>query len=68
MFGQALKLRVTLSAGPRWPAYPSVELATGTYCYQLGYAQMTSPVNVAIYAFGAFMLFALAVGFFATPV
>jgi hypothetical protein len=29
---------------------------------------MTSPVNVAIYAIGAFMLFALAVGFFAAPV
>jgi hypothetical protein len=29
---------------------------------------MTSPVNVAIYAFGVFMLFALAVGFFAAPV
>jgi hypothetical protein len=29
---------------------------------------MISPVNVAIYAFGAFMLFALAVGFFAAPV
>jgi len=29
---------------------------------------MTSPVNVAIYAFGAFMLIALAIGFFAAPV
>jgi hypothetical protein len=66
--GQALKCRVTWSASPRWAAWPSVQLGTGTYCYQLGYAQMTSPVNVAIYAFGAFMLFALAVGFFAAPV
>ncbi len=39
-----------------------------TYYYQLGYFPMTSPVNVAIYAFGGFLLFALAVGFFATPV
>jgi hypothetical protein len=29
---------------------------------------MTNPVNIAIYAFGGFMLFALAIGFFATPV
>jgi hypothetical protein len=29
---------------------------------------MISPVNIAIYAFGGFMLFALAVGFFAAPV
>jgi hypothetical protein len=29
---------------------------------------MTNPVNIAIYAFGGFMLFALAVGFFAAPV
>jgi hypothetical protein len=29
---------------------------------------MTSPVNIAIYAFGTFMLFALAIGFFAAPV
>jgi hypothetical protein len=29
---------------------------------------MTSPLNVAIYAFGCFMLFALAIGFFAAPV
>jgi hypothetical protein len=28
---------------------------------------MTSPVNIAIYALGAMMLFSLAVGFFATP-
>jgi hypothetical protein len=28
---------------------------------------MTNPVNAAIYAFGGFMLFALAIGFFATP-
>jgi hypothetical protein len=28
---------------------------------------MISPVNIAIYAFGCFMLFALAIGFFATP-
>jgi hypothetical protein len=41
---------------------------TGTYCYQLGYFQMTSRLNVAIYAFGGFMLFALAIGFFAAPV
>jgi hypothetical protein len=29
---------------------------------------MTDPVNMAIYAFGGFMLFALAIGFFAAPV
>jgi hypothetical protein len=29
---------------------------------------MTSPVNIGIYAFGALMLFALAIGFFAAPV
>ena len=32
------------------------------------YLPMTSPVNAAIYAFGGFMLFALAIGFFAAPV
>jgi hypothetical protein len=29
---------------------------------------MTSPLNAAIYAFGGFMLLALAIGFFAAPV
>jgi hypothetical protein len=29
---------------------------------------MTDPVNMAIYAFGGFMLLALALGFFAAPV
>jgi hypothetical protein len=29
---------------------------------------MSSPLNVAIYAFGGFMLFALAIGFLAAPV
>jgi hypothetical protein len=29
---------------------------------------MTNPANAAIYAFGGFMLFALAIGFFAAPV
>jgi hypothetical protein len=29
---------------------------------------MINPLNVAIYAFGGFMLLALAVGFFAAPV
>jgi hypothetical protein len=29
---------------------------------------MANPVNAAIYAFGGFMLFALAIGFFAAPV
>jgi hypothetical protein len=29
---------------------------------------MTNPLNVAIYAFGGFMLLALAIGFFAAPV
>jgi hypothetical protein len=28
---------------------------------------MTNPVNVAIYAFGCFMLLALAIGFFGAP-
>jgi hypothetical protein len=29
---------------------------------------MTSPLNIAIYALGGFMLFALAIRFFAAPV
>jgi len=33
-----------------------------------GYFPMTRPANIAIYAFGGFMLFALAIGFFAAPV
>jgi hypothetical protein len=41
---------------------------TGTDCYQLDYFPMTSPLNAAIYAFGGFMLFALAIGFLAAPV
>jgi hypothetical protein len=41
---------------------------TGTDSYRLGYFPMTNPVNAAIYAFGGFMLFALAIGFFAAPV
>jgi hypothetical protein len=32
------------------------------------YLPMTNPVNAAIYAFGGFMLFAFAIGFFAAPV
>jgi hypothetical protein len=32
------------------------------------YFPMTNPVNAAIYAFGGFMLFALAIGFLAAPV
>jgi hypothetical protein len=40
---------------------------TGTYHYQSSYFPMTNPVNVAIYAFGGFMLLALAIGFFAAP-
>jgi len=47
---------------------PTVQPVIGTYCYQLGYFSMISPVNIAIYAFGGFMLFALAIGFFAAPV
>ena len=39
----------------------------GTYHYQPSYFPMTNPVNVAIYAFGGFMLLALAIGFFAAP-
>jgi hypothetical protein len=53
---------------PRRSAEREVQLAIGTFCYQFGYSPMTSPINVAIYAFGGFMLLALAVGFFATPV
>jgi hypothetical protein len=34
----------------------------------LGLGTMVDPVNVAIYTFGGFMLFALAIGFFAVPV
>jgi hypothetical protein len=33
-----------------------------------GVFPMTSPLNVAIYAFGGFMLLALAIGFFGAPV
>jgi hypothetical protein len=29
---------------------------------------MINPLNLALYAFGGFMLFALAIGFFAAPV
>jgi hypothetical protein len=29
---------------------------------------MVNPLNMAIYAFGGFMLFALAIGFFAAPI
>jgi hypothetical protein len=29
---------------------------------------MINPLNIAIYAFGVFMLFALAIGFLAAPV
>jgi hypothetical protein len=29
---------------------------------------MINPLNLALYAFGGFMLFALALGFFAAPV
>jgi hypothetical protein len=45
-----------------------VQLVTGTYCCQSGYIPMTSPVNLAIWALGGLMLFALAIGFFAAPV
>jgi hypothetical protein len=45
-----------------------MSLFTGTYHYQASYFPMTNPVNVAIYAFGGFMLLALAIGFFAAPV
>jgi hypothetical protein len=40
----------------------------GTDISRQGYVTMTSPVNIAIYAFGGLMLFALAIGFFAAPV
>jgi hypothetical protein len=46
----------------------AVSIANGTYCNQFGYLEMISPLNIAIYAFGGFMLFALAIGFFAAPV
>jgi hypothetical protein len=42
--------------------------AAGTYHYESSYFPMTNPVNMAIYAFGGFMLLALALGFFAAPV
>jgi hypothetical protein len=44
------------------------QVVAGTFCYQLGYFPMISPVNIAIYAFGGCMLLALAIGFFAAPV
>jgi hypothetical protein len=56
-----------LFVGCQCPCAPLV-FAGGTYCYQLGSFPMISPVNIAIYAFGGFMLFALAIGFFAAPV
>jgi len=40
---------------------------TGTQDCQWSYPPMISPLNVAIYAFGGFMLFALAIGFFGVP-
>jgi len=46
----------------------AVSIANGTYRSQFGYLEMISPLNIAIYAFGGFMLFALAIGFFAAPV
>ena len=54
-------------AGPS-STKPTLQPVIGTYCYQLGYFPMISPVNLTIYALGGFMLFALAIGFFATPV
>jgi hypothetical protein len=47
---------------------PIKKIAAGTCGSSFGYFQMISPVNIAIYAFGVFMLFALAIGFFAAPV
>jgi hypothetical protein len=44
-----------------------VQPVTGTYRYQEGYVAMTNPLNLAIYAFGAFMLVALAIGFLGAP-
>jgi hypothetical protein len=40
---------------------------TGTQDRQSSYFPMTSPLNVAIYAFGGLMLLALAIGFFGAP-
>jgi acyl-CoA reductase-like NAD-dependent aldehyde dehydrogenase len=34
----------------------------------LGLIAMITPLNIAIYALGGFMMFALAIGFFAAPV
>jgi hypothetical protein len=41
---------------------------TGTQDCQSSYFPTASRLNVAIYAFGGFMLLALAIGFFAAPV
>jgi hypothetical protein len=57
----------TVPAAAIFRLKPTVQPVIGTYCYQLGYFPMISPVNIAIYAFGGFMLFALAIGFFAAP-
>jgi hypothetical protein len=52
-------------AGRKWiPAIKSL----GSNNRVSSYFPMTNPVNAAIYAFGGFMLFALAIGFFAAPV
>jgi hypothetical protein len=57
------------SLKPRfWSNGHDQEIAAGTFCNWLSYFQMTDPVNIAIYALGGFMLFALAIGFFAAPV
>jgi hypothetical protein len=55
------------AAGPTQPDRTAVVPVVGTYRYQLGYFPMTSPVNIAIYAFGIFMLFTFAIGFFGAP-
>ena len=68
-FGNEHRLKPLGSSGRgHRPPKPTVQPVVGTYCYQLGYFPMASPVNLAIYALGGFMLFALAIGFFAAPV
>jgi hypothetical protein len=67
-FSQKLPPRNAEATEPSHRPLAHGQPITGTDCYQLDYFPMTSPLNAAIYAFGGFMLFALAIGFLAAPV
>ena len=64
---QAISDRPAVAPLGLTPDGPADIGVTGTQDCQESYFPMASPLNVAIYAFGGFMLFALAIGFFATP-